>query len=269
MDNDRFYDLVSESYSELEGNTTDIPGRDGHFRVLDMPLTGIADADDPIFEKFIDPDVIGPDFRKPRDYMPDGRSVIALFFPFSEEVRSLVRQDGGLTSPAWNAAYGGNFKIVDAFLDILTAKLEREGVGVFQPNRDPGMVRNPIPVDGGEDVHYSVSWSNRHALYAAGLGTFGRHRHIITEKGCCGTTASFITDAELAPTERSYTQVYEWCSGCGACSERCPGGAIPQDGLRNLKRCSAHAGAVREEYGGFCGKCLTCVPCEDRAPGKE
>jgi len=269
MTNERFLALVSESFAGIEGNSVPIPGMSGAVPILEAPLVGFAAADDPLFELYRDPEVIGPEFRTPLDYMPEAKSVAGLFFPFAPEVRSRVRQEKELASPTWKAAYGRNFELVDIFLDILVPKLEGEGVRVFQPNRDPGMVRKQVPTEDGEDVHFSVSWSNRHAMYAAGMGTFGMHRHIITEKGCCGTTASFITDAELIPTKREYAGVYDWCLQCGKCSARCPAGAIPEAGLRNLRKCAAHGSMVREQYGGYCGKCLTAIPCEDRAPAKQ
>lgn len=268
MTNERFLELAAESFAALENNHVTLDGEGVTLQVLDMPLIGFAAADDPLFEEFRDPEVIGPEFRMPGEYMPGAKSVAGFFFPFTEEVRRRVSDEKELASPTWKAAYGLNTAIVDAFLDILVPKLEAEGAGVFQPNRDPGMVRKAVPTADGEDVHFSVSWSNRHAMFAAGLGTFGMHRHLITERGCCGTTASFITDAELVPTKREYTGVYDWCLRCGRCSARCPGGAIPEKGLRNLKKCSAHGALVREQFGGMCGKCLTAVPCEDRAPAK-
>ena len=269
MTNERFLELVAESYAQIENNFVSLPNEEMPLTVLDMPLTGFATADDPIFKQFREPAVIGSEFRTPMDYMPSARTIVAFFFPFNEQVRAKVRTELQPSSPTWNAAYGMNTALTDAFLDILIPKLTAEGAQVFQPNRDPGMVRNPELSEDGTDLHFNVSWSNRHALYAAGLGTFGVHRHIITEKGCCGTTASFITDLELMPTERHYSEVYEWCSHCGSCATRCPSGAIPRDGLRNLRTCSSHATEVRKKYGGFCGKCLTGIPCEDKAPAKS
>ena len=215
MTEKRFLKLVAESFSAVKNNCVTLPSENVTLQVLDEPLTGFAAADDPLFEKYRDPEVIGPEFRIPLDYMPGAKSVVGFFFPFTEEVRSRVRGETEPASPTWKAAYGMNTEIVDAFLDELVPRLEEEGVKVFQPNRDPGTERKTVPTADGEDIHFSVSWSNRHALYAAGLGTFGMHRHIITEKGCCGTTASFITDAELTPTKRGYTDVYEWCKRCG------------------------------------------------------
>lgn len=268
MTNERFLELVKESFEALENNCVALSDEDTALQVLDAPLIGFAAADDPLFEQYRDPEAIGPEFRTPAGFMTEARSVVGLFFPFTEEVRNRVRRETELASPTWKAAYGSNFTIVDAFLDDLVSRLEKEGVRVVQPNRAPDFERKAVPTADGEDMHFSVSWSNRHAMYAAGLGTFGMHRHIITEKGCCGTTASFITDAELTPTKREYTGIYEWCIHCGKCSDRCPGGAIPKNGLRNLKKCSTHGGTVREQFGGFCGKCLTAIPCEDRAPAR-
>ena len=154
MTNERFLELVSECFAALEDNAVSLPGEKKPLQVLDTPLTGFAAAEDPIFEQFRDPEIIGPEFRLPTDYMSGAKSVVAFFFPFTEEVRSRVCKEEEPSSPTWNAAYGGNFKLVDEFLDALVSRLTEEGIAVFQPNRDPGMVRVQVPVSGGEDVHY-------------------------------------------------------------------------------------------------------------------
>jgi len=269
MTNQQFYALIDQCFAALPGNSVHLPAEDVDIPVLDAPLVGIARADDPLFEKFREPEVIGPEWRAPREWMPEARTTAAFFFPFTEAVRSRARASKELTNEAWNTAYGSNFKLVDTFLDLLVPRLEAAGVKVVQPNRDPGLQRVMVPTlsGGEEDVHFSVSWSNRHVCFAAGLGTFGVHRHLITDKGCCGTLASFIMDADLVPTERTYTDVYEYCTRCGACTKRCPASAITLEHLRNLKKCSAQGGTIREKFGsGFCGKCLVGVPCEHSKP---
>ena len=271
MTNERFFELVNESFAALEGNSAHLSAEDADIPVLEAPLVGIAPAEDPLYELFRSPEVIGDEWRPPREWMPEAGCVAAFFFPFRDEVRRRAREEKELTGEAWNSAYGGNFKLVDDFLDILTARLEAEGARVCQPNRDPGLKRSPsaVFIGGEEDVHYSVSWSNRHLCYAAGLGTFGVHRHLITEKGCCGTLATFIMDAALTPTPRPYTDPYEYCIRCGSCAGRCPAGAITLEHLRNLKKCAAHSGVIKARYGGgLCGKCLVGIPCEDRNPSK-
>lgn len=269
MTNERFLAMVGECFAALEGNSIRPEGEDDAIPVLEAPVVGFAAADDPLFARFSDREAIGPDFRPPQDWMPEAKNVAAFFFPFSEPVRRRAAREREITSPVWNAAYGGNFKLVDSFLDLLIPRLAEAGVRVVQPNRDPALVRNAQGVlrGGEEDIHYSVGWSNRHAGFAAGLGTFGVHRHLITRKGCCGTMASFITDAALTPTPRDYTDVYEYCIRCGACARRCPATAITLEHLRNLKKCAAQGALVRERFGGgFCGKCLVGTPCEHKKP---
>ena len=272
MTKERFLQLVKESFAALEDNTGHLPAEDVDIPILEEPLVGFASSDDPLFEVYRDPKAIGPDWRAPREWMPEAETAVAFFFPFTEEVRSRHREAVEDTDEAWNTCYGKNVPLVNAFLDDLCGKLEAEGIKTYQPHRDPSGTRTPIPVMAGdeEDVHFSTSWSTRHICYAAGLGTFGIHRHIITEKGCCGTLGTFIMDLKLDPTPRAYTEVYEYCTHCGACTGRCPAKAITLEYYRNLKKCSAFSGSIRERFGsGFCGKCLVGIPCERQIPGRD
>ncbi len=269
MDNQHFLSLVAESFDALADNRVFLPSEGATLPVLERPLVGFAAADDALFERFRDETVIGPDWRSPREWMPEARSVVGFFFPFTGEIRGRARAEKALTGEAWNLGYAACFPLIDAFLDALVSRLEAEGARVFQPSRDPGLTRTmrEVTVGGAEDIRFSVGWSNRHVCYAAGLGTFGIHRHLITEKGCAGTLASFITDAELTPTPRPYTGVYDYCIQCLACARRCPAGAITKENLRNLKICSGHSATIREKFGGgFCGKCLFSGPCADKNP---
>ena len=83
MTNERFLELVSECFAALEDNAVSLHGEKKPLHVLDTPLTGFAAAEDPIFEQFRDPEIIGPEFRLPTDYMPGAKSVVAFFFPFT------------------------------------------------------------------------------------------------------------------------------------------------------------------------------------------
>jgi epoxyqueuosine reductase QueG len=61
--------------------------------------------------------------------------------------------------------------------------------------------------------------------------------------------------------------------GCMACADRCPVGAITEEG-HNKKACRDHAGGTRAKYvkerfgfsGYGCGLCQTGVPCESGIP---
>ncbi len=269
MDKNGFLTLVKQCFDEMEGNTGYLPSEGVMIPVLEEPLVGFASAVDPVFELFSDEKVIGPEWRSPGKWLEGAKTAVAFFFPFTEEVRRRSRKEEGLVSEAWNICYGRNNYLVNQFTDSLIAHLEKEGIRACAPIRSPDFRRNVTnTVYGGtEDLHYSVSWSNRHICYAAGIGTFGIHRHIITEKGCCGTLGSIVMDLEIEPTERRYKEVYGYCIKCGQCIGRCPVHAITKEHLRNLKICSTHAGTLREKHdGAMCGKCLVGIPCERMIP---
>ena len=127
---------------------------------------------------------------------------------------------------------------------------------------------NPAVLDNTEQASYSSNWSERHVAYAAGLGTFGLSKGLITKKGTAGRCISIITDAVFEPDKRPYTGVYDYCSFCGVCARNCPAEAISKEEGKNHYRCSEFVNTTKAKhsprYG--CGKCQVKVPCENRAP---
>lgn len=116
---------------------------------------------------------------------------------------------------------------------------------------------------------YSSNWSERHAAYVCGLGTFSLTRAIITQKGTAGRLGSIITDLELEPDPRPYTGLYDYCTRCGACIRRCPVQAISLEGGKLQDPCNQRSAMLRERYAPRygCGKCQTGIPCQSRIPG--
>jgi epoxyqueuosine reductase QueG len=270
MDKTQFDALVKEAFAGVE-NLTHLPEENVDVPIMDAPIYGFAAADDPIFETFKDPEVIGEKFMPPREWMPEARTVAVFYFSFSEEIRSRHRASTELQDEAWVTGYGTHAKVVVPFAQAMTAALEKAGIKVFNPTWDMKHPSVSTPWDNGgqEDLHWDVAWSTRHVAYAAGLGTFGVHRHIITAKGCCGAMVTLLLDCALEPTPRPYSDPYEYCTHCGACTRRCPVEAISLEHLRNLKKCSEHSGRLFKEFKkGNCGKCMVGVPCEDRIPTK-
>ena len=122
------------------------------------------------------------------------------------------------------------------------------------------------------------NWSERHAAYAAGLGTFSLNDGLITERGIAHRIGSVITDLPLLPTPRLFGDHRQHClwhreQTCGLCVGRCPAGAITLDG-HDKEKCRDYVyGAVPEAVGGIygvvqtgCGLCQTRVPCEAMVP---
>jgi epoxyqueuosine reductase QueG len=159
--------------------------------------------------------------------------------------------------------------LVDALADA--------GVPAVAPMLSPLFESRP-----SERFVYASTWSERHAAYAAGLGTFGVCDGLITPLGKAMRVGSVIARLQIAPTPRPYAdddhQAYclFYSQGiCGQCISRCPVGALSADG-HDKQKCRAHLTATREyvgrEYGfeGYgCGLCQTGVPCESKIPTRD
>jgi epoxyqueuosine reductase QueG len=128
-----------------------------------------------------------------------------------------------------------------------------------------------------EKYLFASSWSERHAAYAAGLGTFGLSDGLITEKGKAHRVGSVIAKIGIPSTPRPYTNHHAYClwyakGTCGACIKKCPAGAISERGHEKQK-CSNYVDTtnafVEETYhfkGYGCGLCQVGIPCESRIP---
>ena len=112
-------------------------------------------------------------------------------------------------------------------------------------------------------LHIASDWSERHAAYAAGLGTFGLTRALITEKGIAGRFGSLLISLKLEPDERPYTGLQDYCIRCGACIKRCPVHAISLERGKDQFLCALRVVPSKKItkpcYG--CGKCQVEANC--------
>ena len=256
--------MISEEYAlrpELKG----IP-------FYDTPIIGIASADDEIFEKFKnDKTIFGPMLILPVEWLSGAKSVISFFLPFTEKIRKSNEHDLNTTSDEWlHARIEGQAFLIELCREIVSW-LKKEGFNAIIPSAHQNFRYNKDPQrkDRNEPVFIS-NWSERHAAFAAGLGTFGLSKHIITEKGVCGRFGSVITDAPFTPTERPYSKPYEYCTFCGACAKRCPVDAISVKNGKDMMLCSDFIEKTMVRYAPRygCGKCQLCVPCSTCIPQK-
>lgn len=241
-------------------------------RIYEAPLMGCAAADDPLFAYMKQSkEIYGPTLRLPEEWLPGAVSVVSFFLPFTKEIRDSNRCD--LTRPSDLWLHGRTEG--QAFLDRATAHLAellREAGGkVAIPSQDPEfyVIRDPARAERGEPPYVS-NWSERHAAFTAGLGTFSLSKHLITEKGVSGRFSSLITDLPLTVTPRPYTDPYEYCTFCGACRKRCIVNAIGEKEKDN-RICSGFQHQMRERFAPRhgCGKCQLSVPCETRRPKRS
>ena len=255
-------------------------------QIYQEPLLAVAGAANPLFAELKKEGAIGPHYRTPREWLPSARTVVCYFLPFTEPVRRSNRETSFMASSAWQHGRIEGEEMNLAFRKRLAEWLRLQGYESLVPCQDPRyQVIEPR----------SSNWSERHAAYIAGLGTFGMSRGLITAKGIAGRFGSVITAAPLAVTERPYQDLYEYCTRCGACAARCPAGAIVPGldlnqcksnaacgaFLHPLKVLSAAGGDTRppEDQGEpyppvrkirfGCGKCQVGVPCEGRNPAAK
>ena len=265
---------MTEQFRTCEGNVipagTALEGCEG-LVMFDEPIFGVSAADDAIYETFKRREVVGENFLLPREWLPNAKSVISFFLPFTERVRRSNRGDPENTSPEWLHARIEGQAFINAYTDTLKAYFAGLGVDACVPATDSRFAvrKTTLPPGDHEAVHYASNWSERHVAYASGLGTFCLTRGLISEKGVAGRYASIIISEEIEPGKRPYTGVYDYCIRCGACVRRCPAGAISLEHGKDQQKCSRWMDLTGRKYAPRygCGKCQTGVPCEGRIPG--
>lgn len=234
-------------------------------KFFEEPLVKFGSAKDELFEKFKEPGVIGPWFCKPEEWLPNGKTIISLFFPFTEEVRESNRTCTDIPSNEWLHGRIEGQAYLTGFMNELKQWFEENGVPACVPSNE-NKFQQII-----EGEVYGSNWSERHVAYVCGMGTFGLSKGIITEKGMAGRLMSIILECDIEADVREYTDIYEYCTMCGACIKRCPAKAITFEEGKNHKMCDVWNRKIKEmkapRFG--CGICQTKVPCECKKPIKK
>ena len=275
-------DLIRRSIAALvlESPENSLEHIDGA-RIWDAPLVGFADGHDPLFRDY--KKIIGEFHLTPDEMLaqalppgegPDTISVICWVLPATGTTRRSNRRRELTPSFRWaqTRLYGERFN--DTVREHVVSLLKESGHAAVAPMLSPafkGAEREDGPAS---------TWSERHAAYAAGLGTFSLSDGFITEAGVAIRCGSVVTDLPLAATGRTAADHYANClyysdGSCGECIDRCPAGAITAKG-HDKRKCRAY---MREELNGLdqrygtealgyagCGLCQTGVPCESRIP---
>jgi epoxyqueuosine reductase QueG len=236
-------------------------------RFADEPLIGYAAADDDYLLSLRHNQAANLNMEMPEFWLASAETVISLFIPYTEQIR-ISNRGGEVASDEWlhgriegeEFGKGLAFHIADA--------LKAEGYDALIPYLDE-RIKSKGPAKPPE-VAFTSNWSERHVAYAAGLGTFGLQKGLITKKGVCGRFISIVTSLPLLPDEREYSGITDYCIMCGKCAENCPAHAISLETGKDHMPCAKILGiskAKRPPYYG-CGKCMVDVPCEIANPSK-
>ncbi len=244
------------------------------------PLVGFSSAADPLYAFYRED--IGDFFQPPvaflshkyseRAFDPEKMTVVSWILPQTEATKRDHRAEKFFPSERWarTRIFGEEANV--ALRKHMEAFFDGQGIAAASPQISP-LWEFKL----SEKYGYASVWSERHAAYAAGLGTFGLSDGLITPAGKAHRAGSVVIDLRLEPSERPYTNHTAYClfstkGTCGKCMERCPIGAITEKGHdKNL--CRKYVSMTYQyvprhfHFDGYgCGFCQTAIPCESSIP---
>ncbi len=252
-------------------------------KIFDQPLVGFSSGDDPLYREY--KRHIGTFYLSPlelflsafpaKEMRPSDLTVISWILPSSKAIRTEQAKRTKQPSRRWahTRAMGEDCNI--RLREYVVSRLNKKGVSALAPMLSSSWKR----VDVGPYAPCS-NWSERHAAYAAGLGTFGLCDGLITAVGKAVRVGSVIAAIEVEPTPRPYDDHHAYClfyqdGSCGKCIKRCPVEALSEKG-HDKKRCMQYTEHSMNRYikqkfdlnTYACGLCQAEVPCTYSIPDK-
>jgi epoxyqueuosine reductase QueG len=245
-------------------------------------LVGFSAGDDPLYRDYQKRHV-GPFHWTPAEIFeltfpgsnadPGQLTVVTWILPQREATKADNRRETTYPSERWARARIFGEAANKGIRERLVEALAGRGVQAVAPLLSPQWTVKISPRFG-----LASTWSERHAAFAAGLGTFGLCDGLITPRGKAMRVGSVVARLEIEPTPRPYTDHREYClffsrGICKRCIDRCPAGAITEAG-KDKAKCLAHLKPGTSDYvtknfgfdGYGCGLCQTGVPCESKIP---
>ena len=282
VDEEWFARSIRGKVAEHPGNTMEYPFP-GEV-IFGEPLVGFVRGNDPIFEQF--KKIIGPHHFTPWEMMswqarkngveppaPEDISVVSFVLPLSGETVRSNRDGSEWPSERWAQTRLLGEIFSQTFVREIITDLMSRGILAIAPDVTPLFNKKRYP-----SVGWASPWSHRHIAYAAGLGTFGMHDFLITEKGVAHRLGSLVVQSRLAPNRPRPDDIHAFCrhyrgQPCLRCMQRCPVGAITAGKGHDKEACSRHVADslkyCNRHYHIFiygCGLCATGVPCESEIP---
>jgi len=271
-------DLIIDFVTNSESNRF---SSDSEERIWDKPLVGFSKGDDPyyhFFKKDIGDFYLTPDeffYKAIEGSNADGNilSVVSWVLPQSAKTRHDNKIEQYYPSERWVKARLTGDDFNKKLSGHIVSELEQKGIRAVAP-----MTSSIFEFKRSDKYGYASNWSERHAAFVSGLGTFGLCDGLITAVGKAMRCGSVIIESVITPTSRQYKEYNEYClyfskGICMKCADRCPAGAINQHG-HNKDKCREYqrntiAPFTSKEYNlesTCCGLCQVGVPCENCIP---
>lgn len=250
-------------------------------RAWAKPLIGFSNGADPLFQFYKED--IGEFYLLPEElfvfsypkvnFTPEQLTVISWILPQTNVTKTEHRNHTQFPTERWARARIYGEKVNDNLRAYVVKKLTEEGFPALAP------ILSPLWQTHISDKYlFASNWSERHAAYTAGLGTFGLCDGLITPKGKAMRCGSVLTKINISPSDRVYNDPHAYClfymnGTCGDCIDRCPSGALSEKG-HDKQKCWDYLNNTTRSYvqkhynfkGYGCGLCQTGVPCESGIP---
>ena len=201
--------------------------------------------------------------------------VISYVLPQTPETRADQRLEKVMPTQRWaRSRFHGEEFNCDLRLHLAEA-LTAAGYPSVAPERLPD-----FGYQQSKRFGLASNWSERHAAFVAGHGTFSLSDAMITRWGKAVRFGSVVSRIDLQVTERVYgNNHHAWClwyakGTCGACAKRCPADAITTSEGHDKQACFTYirettAPYATKTYGTGatpCGLCQVKIPCEAQVP---
>ena len=252
---------VEESIREFAKSPENTLGDEKNEPAWETPLVGFSSGDDPLYSEI--KDLIGQFYLTPTDIFAqafpdvwitaDQLAVVSWVLPHTRATKADNRKEKFYASARWSRARKAGEEFNQRLRDYMTTRLTEAGYQAVAPQNLPS-----FGISVSERYGLSASWSERHAAYVSGLGTFGLCDGLITPAGKAVRCGSVVARLSVPPTPRPYQDIHAYClffsqGVCGKCIARCPAGAISREGHDKLK-CRHYIETVvaphgKEEYG--------------------
>jgi epoxyqueuosine reductase QueG len=247
------------------------------------PLVGFSRGDDPLYQEY--KEHIGPFHWTPLEVFgktfplvevtADQLTVISWILPQTKSTKTDLRRETVNPSESWARARIFGEEVNVKLRKYVVAALKEAGIEAVAPMLSPlwGWKES-------ERYVFASTWSERHAAYTAGLGTFGLCDGLITPRGKAMRCGSVVAQIKVPATNRPYNDHHAYClffsqGTCGKCIQRCPADAVTEAG-HDKKKCKSYvektASYVKSQFhfdGYGCGFCQTGVPCESQIPAVD